>query len=101
MYYIFITIISSKYLNNQFKYIKCKIICLLFGFFVATILSTISAQTGDWSIIAAAIIIAYNEIISKMVYKHPNNQLIILTIINNLKIGIIYGLLVDAFKLGS
>nr|YP_010485074.1 conserved hypothetical plastid protein [Hypnea cervicornis]UVW80768.1 conserved hypothetical plastid protein [Hypnea cervicornis] len=94
------TIISSKYLNPKLKYIKCKIICLLFGFFIATVLSTISAQTGDWSIIAAAIIIAYHEIISKIVYKH-NNKRTIFTIINNLKIGIIYGLLVDAFKLGS
>nr|QCI07241.1 hypothetical protein [Hypnea pannosa] len=98
---MFITIISSKYLNLKFKYIKCKIICLLFGFFIATTLSTISAQTGDWSIIAAAIIVAYSEVISKIVYKYKNKKLIIFTIINNLKIGIIYGLLVDAFKLGS
>nr|YP_010903438.1 hypothetical protein REP88_pgp137 [Hypnea cryptica]WCH55891.1 hypothetical protein [Hypnea cryptica] len=101
MYCMFTTIISSKYLNDQFRYIKCKIICLLFGFFIATILSTVSAQTGDWSIIAAAIIIAYNEIISKIVYRRKNNNFIIFTIINNLRIGIIYGLLVDAFKLGS
>nr|YP_010903636.1 hypothetical protein REP92_pgp139 [Hypnea wynnei]WCH56488.1 hypothetical protein [Hypnea wynnei] len=98
---MFITLISSKYLNTKFKYIKCKIICLLFGFFISNILSTISAQTGDWSIIAAAIIIAYNEIISKIVYRYKDNRFIIFTIINNLKIGIIYGLLVDAFKLGS
>nr|YP_010902443.1 hypothetical protein REP52_pgp139 [Hypnea nidifica]WCH54298.1 hypothetical protein [Hypnea nidifica] len=98
---MFITIVSSKYLNIQFKYIKCKITCLLLGFFISNILSTISAQTGDWSIIAAAIIITYNEIISKIVYKYKYNKLIIFTAINNLKIGIIYGLLVDAFKLGS
>lgn len=95
------TIVSSKYLNPEFKYIKFKITCLLFGFFISNILSTISAQTGDWSIIAASIIIAYNEIISKIVYKYKGQQLMILVAINNTKIGIIYGLLVDAFKLGS
>nr|YP_010902642.1 hypothetical protein REP55_pgp139 [Hypnea nidulans]WCH54497.1 hypothetical protein [Hypnea nidulans] len=98
---MFMTIISSKYLHPKFKYIKCKIICLLFGFFIATVFSTISAQTGDWSVIAAATIIAYYEIISKIIYKYNNNKRTIFIIINNLKIGIIYGLLVDAFKLGS
>nr|YP_010902842.1 hypothetical protein REP59_pgp138 [Hypnea flava]WCH54896.1 hypothetical protein [Hypnea flava] len=98
---MFIKVVSSKYLNLKFKYIKCKITCLLFGFFISNILSTISAQTGDWSIIAAAIIIAYNELISKIVYQYKDDKFIIFTAINNLKIGIIYGLLVDAFKLGS
>nr|YP_010726257.1 hypothetical protein P8481_pgp140 [Hypnea brasiliensis]WDY84732.1 hypothetical protein [Hypnea brasiliensis] len=93
--------VSSKYLNPKFKYIRYKITCLLFGFFISNILSTISAQTGDWSIIAAAIIVTYNEIISKIVYKYKDHPLIIFKTINNIKIGIIYGLLVDAFKLGS
>nr|WCH58099.1 hypothetical protein [Cystoclonium purpureum f. stellatum] len=83
------------------KYIRCKITCLLLGFLIATILSTISAQTGDWGIIAASIIITINELISKLVYNLKKNKSIILIMINYIKIGIIYGLFVDAFKLGS
>ena len=58
---------------------------------------------------AAAIIVTNQEIISKIIYQYRN-----LTILrkesmiteffkqcNNIKIGILYGLFVDAFKLGS
>lgn len=81
--------------------IKCRIISLLLGFLTATILSTIPGQTGEWNIIAASIIITSNEIISKLVYHVKKERSIILIIINDIKIGIIYGLFVDAFKLGS
>lgn len=81
--------------------IRCRIISLLLGFLTATILSTIPGQTGEWNIIAASIIITSNEIISKLVYHVKKERSIILIIINDIKIGIIYGLFVDAFKLGS
>lgn len=74
----------------------------MLGFFFASILSTIPAQTGDWGMISAAIIITINEILSKFVYyKNKNTQYIVVQLVNNIKIGIIYGLFVDAFKLGS
>lgn len=81
--------------------VKCKIISLLLGFLIATILSTIPGQTGDWDIIAASILVTSNETISRIVYRKNSNKYFILTIINDIKIGIIYGLFVDAFKLGS
>nr|WGH13852.1 hypothetical protein Ycf20 [Lophurella pseudocorticata] len=65
-------------------------------------LSTIPAQTGDWNIISGSIIVTVNELINKFVYKTKNvDKLLILKLINNIKVGIIYGLFVDAFKLGS
>jgi len=70
-------------------------------------LSTVPAQTGDWGIIAGSIIVTLNEIISQIIYSYKDNsgnntnRLSILEIINSIKIGIIYGLFVDAFKLGS
>nr|YP_009745207.1 hypothetical chloroplast RF20 [Halymenia maculata]QIG87217.1 hypothetical chloroplast RF20 [Halymenia maculata] len=74
---------------------------LLLGFFTATIISTIPSQTGDWGILAGAIIVTCNESISKLIYNSHHNRINILNIINCVKIGIIYGLFVDAFKLGS
>nr|YP_009398867.1 hypothetical protein [Cliftonaea pectinata]ARW68147.1 hypothetical protein [Cliftonaea pectinata] len=74
----------------------------MLGFFFANILSTIPAQTGDWNITSASVIVSVNEIISKAIYKKNNtNKHQLIYIINNIKIGIIYGLFVDAFKLGS
>nr|YP_009398013.1 hypothetical protein [Gredgaria maugeana]ARW67199.1 hypothetical protein [Gredgaria maugeana] len=78
------------------------ILSLMLGFFFANILSTIPAQTGDWSVVSSSIIITLNELINKFIYTKKNiNEFLILKLINNIKIGIIYGLFVDAFKLGS
>nr|YP_010195707.1 hypothetical protein LK100_pgp143 [Crassiphycus birdiae]YP_010196939.1 hypothetical protein LK099_pgp143 [Crassiphycus corneus]YP_010197143.1 hypothetical protein LK098_pgp143 [Crassiphycus crassissimus]UAD83104.1 hypothetical protein [Crassiphycus birdiae]UAD84743.1 hypothetical protein [Crassiphycus corneus]UAD84947.1 hypothetical protein [Crassiphycus crassissimus]UAD85150.1 hypothetical protein [Crassiphycus crassissimus] len=70
---------------------------------MSTVFSTIPSQSGDWGIIAGSIIVTLNEIISKHTYKYikGNNQFLILHTFNYIRIGIIYGLFVDAFKLGS
>nr|YP_009237310.1 hypothetical protein [Wildemania schizophylla]AKS28357.1 hypothetical protein [Wildemania schizophylla] len=77
------------------------LIALLLGFFISTGLSTIPGQTGDWGIIAASFIIASTEVVSKIVYSNRIQVTNKINLINNLKIGITYGLFVDAFKLGS
>nr|YP_010951496.1 Ycf20 [Laurencia catarinensis]WMP12435.1 Ycf20 [Laurencia catarinensis] len=65
-------------------------------------MSTVPAQTGDWNIISGAIITTCYEIISKALYKnHKRKTSVTVGLINNFKIGIVYGLFVDAFKLGS
>ena len=65
-------------------------------------MSTIPAQTGDWNIISGSIIVTFNELGNKIVYKERKiNTIVTLQLLNNIKIGIIYGLFVDAFKLGS
>lgn len=89
--------------------ISIQILNILLGFFTATALSTIPAQTGDWGIVAAAIIVTNQEIISKIIYQYKSFKYmqkisllnIFLKYCNYIKIGILYGLFVDAFKLGS
>ena len=88
-------------MRYKLQYLRVKLISLLLGFFLATVLSTMPAQTGDSSIIAAAIIITFNETMSKLVYSQRHYPILILSIIKYTKIGIIYGLFVEAFKLGS
>nr|YP_009395136.1 hypothetical protein [Bryothamnion seaforthii]ARW63904.1 hypothetical protein [Bryothamnion seaforthii] len=84
-------------------FFNINILSLMLGFFFANILSTVPAQTGDWNIISGAIIVTFNEILSRFIYLKCRTKLsiIFLDLINSIKIGIIYGLFVDAFKLGS
>nr|YP_009313261.1 Hypothetical protein ycf20 [Dichotomaria marginata]SCW21515.1 Hypothetical protein ycf20 [Dichotomaria marginata] len=91
--------ISNKNLNK----LSLHILNLLLGFFISTALSTIPGQTGDWGIIGAAMIVAFYEIISQRIYllETPTRYNSVILQINNIKVGIIYGLFVDAFKLGS
>nr|YP_009296614.1 hypothetical protein Apop_064 [Apophlaea sinclairii]AOM65754.1 hypothetical protein Apop_064 [Apophlaea sinclairii] len=77
---------------------------LLFGFFLATVLSTLTGQTGDWIILGASIIVGFIEYSSGYFYSNYYNQLInskYYYTFNDLRIGIMYGLFVDSFKLGS
>lgn len=51
---------------------------------------------------SGSIIVTLNEIINKNVYKSKRtNTIVTLQLLNNIKIGVVYGLFVDAFKLGS
>jgi len=89
--------------NNKLADLSLGILSMLLGFFISNTLSTIPGQTGDWGIIGAAIIVTCYEIISKKMYTDNSFKQgdFILLHINNVKVGIIYGFFVDAFKLGS
>lgn len=92
----------KKILNYPLTNLSINIASLLLGFYFSTILSTIPAQTGDWNIINASIISTINEILSKKFYNSQiKSKSILIDLINSIKIGIVYGLFVDAFKLGS
>jgi len=63
-------------------------------------------------VFSAAVIVAFLEVINKIIYQPPKTKKLVkekkikdlnlfLVFINNLKIGFIYGLFVDAFKVGS
>nr|YP_009393684.1 hypothetical protein [Caloglossa beccarii]ARW62246.1 hypothetical protein [Caloglossa beccarii] len=99
--FLIIKKIIQKFTTNKFIFFSLNIISLIFGFFFASILSTLPSQTGEWGIVNAAIIITINEFISKIFYRIKKHENKYLKLINNIRIGIIYGLFVDAFKLGS
>jgi len=96
----FIKNLSSR-LYYSLNELTSGLISLLLGFFISTGLSTIPGQTGDWGIIAASLIVAGTELVSKIVYSNKKKCTIKINLVNNFKIGITYGLFVDAFKLGS
>ena len=95
------TILIKHNIKSRLNYLSLQLISLFLGFYIATIISTMPSQTGDWGIIAGAIIVTFNESLSKIIYRFNNNRVALIYIVNCIKIGIIYGLFVDAFKLGS
>lgn len=89
--------------NNRLSDLSLGILSMLLGFFISNTLSTIPGQTGDWGIIGAAIIVTCYEITSQKMYTNRSFKKgnFILLHLNNIKVGVIYGFFVDAFKLGS
>jgi len=87
-------------------------ISFLSGFLFSSILDTTLGEFQEWAIVGAALIVSTIENLSKTFYfiyfksqlrKSNKKYLIIyvLDIVQFFKIGLIYGLIVDAFKLGS
>mmetsp|Transcript_5237 Transcript_5237/g.22301 ORF Transcript_5237/g.22301 Transcript_5237/m.22301 type:complete len:106 (+) Transcript_5237:932-1249(+) len=92
----------SNYLPlYSISYTAIRVINLLIGFFISTVMTTVVSQTGDWGIIAGAITVTYMELFSNWVYQNDLIKNKLIANLNSLRIGIVYGMFVDAFKLGS
>lgn len=87
------------------------LISLFSGFLASSIIDTSLGEFSEWAIVGAAIVVAniesFNNFYYFLVSRNKNSLLNkayafrLLDNLNFLKIGIIYGLIVDAFKLGS
>ena len=105
IYYSFF--FSKKFFYSTF----ISFIGILVGFFMANALATILGQTGDWGILSSGILVAFIESTNRIIYNNKkkfNSKNLkykrlyyTLTFINNVKVGMIYGFFVEAFKLGS
>jgi len=108
----------KTYLFYHWKNLTKATIIFFVGFFWASGLATLIGQTGDWDVLISAIIIYLNELISKWVYGLEGKatqsfpvlrkkylptsiNFPIKNQINQFKLGLLYGLFIDAFKLGS
>ena len=81
------------------------------GFLVSSIIDTSLGEFSEWAIVGAALVVANIESFNNFYYSATiKNRTTILAkssltnlldFLNYFKIGIVYGLIVDAFKLGS
>jgi len=81
------------------------------GFLTSSIIDTSLGEFSEWAIVGAALVVAniesFNNFYYSLVCKKRNNVIyksyifILFDILNYFKVGVIYGLIVDAFKLGS
>lgn len=83
---------------------------LFLGFFVASFLDTTIGEFPSWAVAGASVIAVGVELLNEVIYlyfyslrrfRKRARLVTILNVINAFKLGVIYGLIVDAFKLGS
>lgn len=86
------------------------LISLLLGFFLASVISTSTGAKSELDIVAAAVTVIVVEIINRFVYSTKRStladgslapRLLTTDMLNSLKLGVTYGLFLEAFKLGS
>lgn len=81
------------------------------GFLTSSIIDTSLGEFSEWAIVGSALVVANVESFNNFYYYFINKNkntvvtrsyiFLLLDMLNFFKIGIIYGLIVDAFKLGS
>lgn len=110
----------SRWLRNPWRRISVMLISVLFGNFLATTLSTVAGQEADLDVVVAGFLVIFAELVSWIYYRGDasraarRNRLraeresdtvaarpLLLDMFNGIKLGLMYGLFVEAFKLGS
>ena len=81
------------------------------GFLTSSIIDTSLGEFNEWAIVGASLVVAniesFNNFYFSILSKNKSTLIskayivVLFDILNFFKIGIVYGLIVDAFKLGS
>ncbi len=96
--------------SQPWRRLSAQLISLLAGFFLGSAISTTTGQAAQWDISVAALIVIVLELISWWAYRLPNRStspdgtpIVSLgrEVVNCLKIGVTYSLVLEALKLGS
>lgn len=108
-----VSVVSDRFRNwlfNPWRRLSLGIISLLFGNFFAIAISSIAGQTADLDVVISLFLLLFVEFVSRVVYRRPpsvdpsgavRKSPLLLELLNTFKIGMVYGLFVEAFKLGS
>lgn len=99
---------ATRWLKNPWRRLSFLVIGLLFGIFLALVVSTTSGQTAEVDVLIASFLIFMVELISWLTYRRrspeatpPSRPYWLLDILNALKIGFVYGMFIQAQILGS
>lgn len=95
----------GRWVFNPWRRLSLVVIGVLFGYFFANVIASIAGQEAELDVVISAILLVIVEFISWLVYRLPRQadqqRSLLLEVMNALKLGLIYGLFVEAFKLGS
>lgn len=90
----------KNYFDSPIRKLVAASLAILFGFFSATSASTIIGSVADWDPLAAAVLLVWTEAFTRLYYR-SEEKTFLLRLANAFKIGLTYGMAVDAFKLST
>ncbi|AUB41163.1 putative protein family Ycf20 [Nostoc flagelliforme CCNUN1] len=93
----------GQWFLNPWRRLSLLLISFLFGFFLGNAVSTTAGQEGVLDIVVAAFLVLLTEITSRIFYspRFLERRSLLVDSLNLLKVGFIYSLFLEAFKLGS
>jgi len=93
----------SEWFFNPWRRISLLLISILLGFFLGSAVATTAGQTAAWDIVVAGTLVVVTEVSSRIFYRSGFfvKRSLWIESLNFLKVGFIYSLFIEAFKLGS
>jgi hypothetical protein len=93
----------GQWFLNPWRRLSLILISFFFGFFLGTAISTIAGQRGALDIVIAGILVVLTEVTSRIFYsgRFLGKPSLLVESLNVLKVGFIYSMFVESFKLGS
>ena len=100
----------TQLFSNPWRRIALSMISILMGFFMGSAIVTTVGQRAVLDVPAAAVLSIFTELTSRLVYGRrnspsssstPQRRSLFVDVFNLFKIGVIYSLFLEAFKLGS
>jgi hypothetical protein len=93
----------TQIFRNPWRRTSLLIIGLLLGFFLGSAISTSAGQKAELDIIQAFVLLLVTEVVSRITYGGSDRfrRSLLIEVMNALKLGLIYSLFLEAFKLGS
>ncbi|WP_448561276.1 DUF565 domain-containing protein [Trichothermofontia sp.] len=90
-------------LRNPWRRLSVLCISLLFGNFLATVLTTFVGQAARQDTVVSFVLVLLHELVNRLVYRQARRPEFSLgwEALNSFKLGLTYALFVEAFKLGS
>lgn len=96
---------TTQFFRNPWRRISLILLGILFGFFIGAAVSTTAGQDAQWDVVGAALLLLFTELTSRFVYRQrvslENPRSLWVEVLNCFKLGVIYSLFLEAFKLGS
>ncbi|AFZ25470.1 Protein of unknown function (DUF565) [Cylindrospermum stagnale PCC 7417] len=93
----------GQWFINPWRRLSLLVISFLFGFFLGTAVSTTAGQKAELDIVVAGFLVLLTEVTSRIFYSRGflARRSLWVESLNLLKVGFIYSLFIEAFKLGS
>ncbi|MDX2096494.1 MAG: DUF565 domain-containing protein [Leptolyngbyaceae cyanobacterium bins.59] len=93
----------EQFFRNPWRRLSLLTIALLFGIYLGTAIPTTAGQRAELDITTAGLLVLITESISRVIYGNTNRgpRSLGVDLINTTKIGLVYGMFVEAFKIAS
>lgn len=92
----------EQWLRNPWRQTSVKLLAVLLGFVAGQFIASIAGQNADLDVTMAAIFLAFTEGYSWFLYRTKNlNRAFFFQTLNWFKIGFLYCMFLEAFKLAS